>query len=236
MAYHQNMRDAVSVNFKKMFPLFPLPETALLPHTIVPLSVSEPRFRQLVDHALDGSGQIAIATLDEIDDAAPLSQTPKVRPAVCLGQVVQHDTKPYGYNILVYGLCRATIRQQKDPTKDHAYSSVSLNSTESSKEPNLEIQRGELQQILQRPNLQRLERLETLEYWLNQKEISTAALFELIGGSLLDDAEFRYQLLAEPSCERRTLRILSELRHIDHLLSISNYQSQNQWEKGMSWN
>jgi Lon protease-like protein len=230
------MRESVSVNFKKSFPLFPLPETALLPHTIVPLSVSEPRFRQLIDHALDGSGQIAVATLEEIDDAAPLSQTPNVRPAVCLGQVVQHDTKSYGYNILVYGLCRATIKQQQDPTKEHAYSSVSLKATESSKEQNLEAQRNELHQILQRPNLQRLERLEALEYWIDQKEITTPALFELIGGSLLDDAEFRYELLAEPSCERRTLRILSELRHIDQLLSISNAQSQNRWEKGVSWN
>jgi len=230
------MRESVSVNFKNSFPLFPLPETALLPHTIVPLSVSEPSFRQLIDHALDGSGQIAIATLKEIDDAAPLSQTSNVRPAVCLGQVVQHDSKSYGYNILVYGLCRATIKQQQDPTKEQAYSSVSLKPTESSKGPNLEIQRDELQQILQRPNLQRLERLEALEFWIDQKEITTPALFELIGGSLLDDAEFRYELLAEPSCERRTLRILSELRHIDRLLTMSNHQSQYRWEKGVSWN
>jgi Lon protease-like protein len=230
------MRDAVSVNFKKSFPLFPLPETALLPHTIVPLSVSEPRFRQLVDHALDGSGQIAIATLEAIDDAAPLSQSPNVRPAVCLGQVVQHDSTSYGYNILVYGLCRATIKQQQNPTKEHAYSSVSLKPTETSKEHDLEAQRDELYQILQRPNLQRLERLEALEYWLDQKEITTPALFELIGGSLLDDAEFRYELLAEPSCERRTMRILSELHHIDQLLSMSNLQSQKRWNKGVSWN
>jgi Lon protease-like protein len=230
------MRESVSVNFKKSFPLFPLPETALLPHTVVPISVSEPSYRQLVDHALDGSGQIAIATLAPLDDAAPLSKTLNVRPAVCLGQVVQHDTKSDGYNILVYGLCRATIKQQQNPTKERVYSSVSLKATESSKEQNLEAKRDELHQLLQRPNLQRLERLEALEYWTDQKEITTLALFELIGGALLDDAEFRYELLAEPSFEQRTLRILSELRHIDQLLSISSDQSQDRWEKGVSWN
>ena len=230
------MRESVSVNFKRSFPLFPLLETALLPHTIVPLSVSEPRFCQLVDHALDGSGQVAIATLEATDDSAPLSQTPNVRPAVCLGQIVQHDTSSYGYNILVYGLCRATIKNVNEPNAECEYSRASIKPTESSREANVDHRRVELQKILQRPNLQRLERLEALEYWMEQDEITTPALFELIGGSLLDDADFRYELLAEPSCDRRTLRILSELRHIDWLLSMSNGQSQNRWEKGVSWN
>ncbi|MBC8522587.1 hypothetical protein H8D29_01535 [PVC group bacterium] len=84
--------------------------------------------------------------------------------------------------------------------------------------------------------MQRLERLEVLEYWIDQKEIATPALFELIGGSLLDDSEFRYELLAEPSCDKRTLRILSELQHLDRLLSMSNHQSQERWDKGVSWN
>ncbi len=230
------MRESVSINFKRPFPLFPLPETPLLPHTIVPLAVSEPRFCQLVDHALDGKGQVAIATLEATDDSEPLSQTPNVRPAICLGQIVQHDTSSYGYNILVYGLCRATLKSVNDPSAECEYSRVIIKPTESSRKANVEHRRVELQKILQRPNLQRLERLEALEYWMAQDEITTPALFELIGGSLLDDAEFRYELLAEPSCDRRTIRILSELRHIDWLLSVSNGQSQNLWEKGVSWN
>lgn len=230
------MTESVAVNFKRSFPLFPLPETALLPHTIVPLAVLEPRFRQLVDHALDGSGQIAIATLSECDDAAPLQDTPPVRSAVCLGQVVQHESKSFGYNILVYGLCRATIKQLQEPTIEHEYCTARLIPTESSMDDDVEDRRDELQKLLQKPNMQRLERLEVLEYWIDQKEIATPALFELIGGSLLDDSEFRYELLAEPSCDKRTLRILSELQHLDRLLSMSNHQSQERWDKGVSWN
>jgi Lon protease-like protein len=230
------MRESVSVNFKRSFPLFPLPETALLPHTIVPISVTEPGFRQLIDHALDGSGQIAIATIETSSDAAPLSQMPNVRPAVCLGQIVQHDASSYGYNILVYGLCRATIKKVTESIAEYDYSQVTLRLTESSKEQKVDHYREELKKLLQRPNMQRLVRLEDLEYWIEQEEISTPALFELIGSSLLDDAEFRYELLAEPSCNQRTIRILSELRHIDHLLSLSKWQSQDRWDKGVSWN
>ncbi|MDP7009145.1 MAG: LON peptidase substrate-binding domain-containing protein [Phycisphaerales bacterium] len=232
------MRESVSVNFKKSFPLFPLPETALLPHTIVPLSVHQASFRQLVDHALDGSGQIAVATFGTQNDAAPLVQTPNVRPAVCLAQIVQHESQNSGYNVLLYGLCRATIQKIEAPSLEFDYCKASITPTEASETEELDVEhrRVELQQLLQRPNLQRLERLEALEYWLEQEEISTPALFELIGGSLLDDPEFRYELLAEPSCEERTIRILSELRHIDMLLSKSEDQSYNRWDKGISWN
>lgn len=230
------MTESVAVNFKQTFPLFPLPETVLLPHTIAPLSVLESKYRQLVDHALDCSGQIAIATLRSVDNAAPLQETPNVRSTVCLGQVVQHDSTPYGYNILVYGLCRAKITSVLLPSVDHAYSRTCLKPIEESQYEEVEERRGELQALLQRPNMQRLERLEVIEYWLNQEEISTSALFELIGGSLLDDAEFRYELLAEPSCDRRTRRILSELRHLDRILTMSKKQSQGRWDKGVSWN
>jgi len=230
------MTESVAVNFKQAFPLFPLPETVLLPHTTVPLLVHESKYRQLVDHALDCSGQIAMATLCGVDDAAPLQDTPNVRSAVCLGQVVQHASTPYGYNILVYGLCRAKITSVLSPTVDLEYSRTCLKPVEESQCEEVEERRCELRALLQRPNMQRLERLEVIEFWLNQEEIPTTALFELIGGSLLDDAEFRYELLAEPSCDRRTRRILSELRHLDRILAMSKKQSQGRWEKGVSWN
>ena len=230
------MSESVSVNFKRSFPLFPLPETVLLPHTLVPLAVSESRYTQLVDHALDGFGQIAVATFDKPTDATPLRQTPQIRSALCLGQIVQHDPTPYGYNILVYGLCRAKFQTIEDPTSEIYYSKVMLKPSEHSKEENVEHHRENLIQLLQRPNLQRLVRLEALSYWVQQEEISTPALFELIGGSLFEDAEFRYELLSEPSCERRTKKILSELQHLDVVLTQSKRQSQSRWEKGISWN
>ena len=37
-------------------PLFPLPGTVFIPHTLLPLHVFEPRYRDLVDDAMRASG------------------------------------------------------------------------------------------------------------------------------------------------------------------------------------
>ena len=100
------MTESVAVQFKHLFPVFPLPETMLLPHAIMPLSIFEPRYRQMVDHAIDGSGQIAIATMQRITKQNEDGMGVSLRDVVCLGQIVQHEKARHGYNILVYGLCR----------------------------------------------------------------------------------------------------------------------------------
>jgi hypothetical protein len=52
---------SIRVNFSRPLPLFPLPQVVMLPQQITPLHIFEPRYRQMVDRALDGAGQIAMA-------------------------------------------------------------------------------------------------------------------------------------------------------------------------------
>jgi hypothetical protein len=99
-----------------------------------------------------------------------------------------------------------------------------------------DVYREELRKLLDRPNLQRLDHLESIVQWIDEPELTTLALFELVGCSLFDDSELRYELLAEPSCELRTLRLLSELQRLDRLLKMTDRQSQDRWENGISWN
>ena len=230
------MSDSVAVQFKQRFPVFPLPETTLLPHAIMSLSIFEPRDRQLTDHALDGSGQIAIATFrgtnwqNDDDGSLPL------RDVVCLGQIVKHEKAIHGYNILVYGLCRAMILETDTPDGDQLYRTAKLKPIELVDDEVNEMYRDELRKLLDRPNLQRLEHLDSIVEWIDEPELTTLVLFDLIGCSLFDDSELRYELLAEPSCEIRTLRLLSELHRLDHLLKMTDRQSQDRWENGISWN
>ena len=42
----------------RVAPLFPLPNVILVPGMAVPLHVFEPRYRQMVQHLLDGSGRL----------------------------------------------------------------------------------------------------------------------------------------------------------------------------------
>ena len=230
------MTQSVSVHFRKEFPLFPLPETMLLPHAIMPLSIFEPRYKQLTDHALDGSGQIALATFheDSINHEGPIPAP--LRDVVCLGQIVQHEKAAHGYNVLVYGLCRASIQEEYPSTEETLYRMAKLKPIEDIDDDIDERYRDQLRSLLHRPNLQRLEYVNSVEQWVDEPELSTLALFELIGCSIFEDAELRYALLAEPSCEVRTLRVLAELQRLDKLIEMTNRQSQDRWENGLSWN
>ncbi len=230
------MTESVAVHFKQTFPIFPLPETMLLPHAIMPLSVLEPKYCQLTDHALDGSGQIAIATYEDMTKSQSFGELSPIRNVVCLGQIVQHEKATNGYNMMVYGLCRATIIEEIKPDGELLYRKAKLKPLESDEEELDEIFRVELLHMLHRPNLQRLENHEAIVDWVVEPGLSNSALFELIGCSVFDDAELRYELLSEPSSEKRSRRVLSELSRLDRMLSMMDKQSSDQSDNGVTKN
>lgn len=232
-----NMSETVAVQFKQRFPILPLPETMVLPHAIMPLSVFETKYTQLVHHALDGSGQVALATYCDSKWKQHSKEDSPIRDVVCLAQVIQHEKMASGYHLMLYGLCRAVVLEEHEPDDQCTYRTATLRPLENKEEEELdEIYRVELLHMLFRPNLTRLEHHESLLDWVNEPKLTGEALFELIGCSVFDDAELRYELLAEPSSEKRSKRVLSELAHIDRMLTLADKQSTDKWENGISWN
>ncbi len=226
------MAESVAVHFKQKFPIFPLPETVLLPHAVMPLTIFEPRYRAMTNKALDGSGQIAIATYEQ----SPQQDKGAIREVVCLSQIVQHEKVQHGYNILMYGLCRAKVEEEYSSNDDCPYRKAKLRPLEKQEVEVDESYRAELLHMLRRPNLQRLENYESIVSWAAEPTLSNSAIFELIGCSVFDDAELRYELLAEPSSERRSRRVLCELSRLDQIVSMVNKQSTDHWKNGITWN
>lgn len=104
---------SIRVNFGKPMPLFPLDGVALLPHAVLPLHIFEPRYRQMVEDSLDGSGQIALAVFEGERWKQEYHGRPPLRPGVCIAHILQHEKLPDGrYNILVQGVCRARIDEE----------------------------------------------------------------------------------------------------------------------------
>ncbi len=229
------MSESVAVHFKQEFPIFPLPETMLLPHAIMPLSVFEPQYCQLTDHSLDGSGQLAIATYSHSKSTLSKKKNPPVRDVVCVAQIVHHEKTRDGFNMMVYGLCRAKIINEINPEGENLYRKATLKPLEKNEEELDEIFRVELLHMLHRPNLSRLENHESIINWVVEPGLSNTALFELIGCSVFDDAELRYELLSEPSSEKRSRRVLSELARLDRMLSMIDKQSSGE-EGGITKN
>lgn len=234
-----SMNEFVRVDFNKPMPLFPLPNTVLLPHAMQQLQIFEPRYREMVNHCLDGAGQIAMACFDGVAWKKLSDELPPLRTAVCVGQIVQHSKIANDLHyIVLHGVCRAKIEHLLDPDSEHSYRMARLLPLESKDDeyaPLDEI-RDDLSQLIRGPRLQRMRAAKDISKWFEKKDVSTLALLELIGSVLLHDCELKYQLLSEPSPRMRARIIKRELLHLDRLVSQAERQNFKSWPKGLSWN
>ena len=224
------MTTSVRVNFGRPFPLFPLPETVLLPHTVQLLHVSEPRYRALIDNALDGTGQFALATWDRAADSSTA-----IRNAVCLVQVMHHEKVDGGYEVMLHGICRARIVELEQEQPDRPWCEARLRPLEELgvELPPMQGLRDELYGLLTTSNLGSLNRVESVVEWFDRKDVSTHTLLELIGFTFVQDSERRYSLLAEPTIDGRTRIIRTELFHLDRLLGRARRQRRDDLDRGI---
>ncbi len=229
--------QAISVNFAREIPVFALDAVVLLPQQVLPLHIFEPRYIQMVEHALDGSGQIAMAVV--CDNVQDLSGDPLIKPAVCIGQIVQHESLPDGrFNVLIQGICRATIVEDHLPSGDRLYRQAIL---EPVGEPNQDA--GHLHQLrhwieseLADGSLQNLTVAEHVIEYVRNEEVPNIAVLELISFALLSDHRLRYRLLAEGDVDRRAELIERELHSLADLIRMAEDQRAEEWPKGCAWN
>jgi len=90
-------------------PIFPLSGAILFPRAQLPLHIFEPRYRDMVREALDGSGRIGMIQPQRIDDdnLAPLYGVG------CVGDVVGVEELDDGrYNIVLHGTNRFRVHRE----------------------------------------------------------------------------------------------------------------------------
>jgi Lon protease-like protein len=235
-------QETVRVNFGNPAPVFPLAGVVLLPHAVIPLHIFEERYRQMVSDALDGSGQIAMALFEGEDWRTDYAGNPAIRPAVCLGQIVQHEALPGGrFNILLRGICRAKIVEEFPPDDDYPYRRARLEPLETpSENDNVEDDlvrvRGRLKELLAEPPLTRLSAAESLESHLERNDLPTSAILELLGMTVVSDNEMKYRLLETRKPVDRAAIIEHELESLRSLLKRADPQYDPEAPKGVTWN
>ena len=85
-------------------PLFPLGSTVLFPHTLLPLHIFEPRYRQMTQHALDTHKVIAVVQCDRDENLAEVAG---------VGRIVHHEQLQDGrYHILLQGIGRVRLEEE----------------------------------------------------------------------------------------------------------------------------
>ena len=230
---------SIRVNFSRPLPLFPLDRVHLLPQQLVPLHIFEPRYRQMVQHALDGSGQIAMAIFADTNWKESYTGRPPLKPAVCVGQIAQHERLPDGrYNILIQGVCRASIADELPASSDRLYRAAILQplGLDEADAAELSSIRSRLSETLSRTPLTRLNVAKPILDCTSNDAIPTEAILELIAFTVISTEPMKYALLSEGNPLRRAELILRELGSLERLINLAERQRSEIWPKGCSWN
>lgn len=99
-------------------PIFPLTGNLLLPGGLLPLHIFEPRYRHMVEDALDGHehiGMIQPKTPNRADNRGEGGEEEVIDlyDVGCAGIIEQHQSLPFGrYLIVLRGVCRFRTRQE----------------------------------------------------------------------------------------------------------------------------
>jgi hypothetical protein len=95
-------------------PLFPLPNAVFFPHTLLPLHIFEPRYRQMILESLEGDKLIGIVLLkSEIESR--FGEFPNYFSIGSLGIISDYRTTDEGtYEIMLAGLSRFKILEVSD--------------------------------------------------------------------------------------------------------------------------
>lgn len=103
----ENLREICAA-----LPIFPLPRTVLLPGSVLPLHVFEPRYRALVAHCLRSEMIFGIATLKPGYESN-YEGKPDIWPHVGVGQIVGHQPFPDGRsNIVVQYVGHVEVQEE----------------------------------------------------------------------------------------------------------------------------
>lgn len=240
-SYDEAMSEeqAIQVNFGKAIPLFPLESAVLLPQQVLPLHIFEPRYRQMIETALDGSGQIAMAVFRSKEWKLQYHARPPLRPAVCVGQIMQHEKLADGrYNILLQGVCRARIVREMAPQEGLLFRQAMLEPVGIDPEADEQLfgVRERLADMLEEGRLTQLKNGPWVLERFRDEEIPTTVLLELAAFALPIRRETKYTLLAEGDAAERAHIVEVEMRELARLMELATQQHPEDWPKGCSWN
>jgi Lon protease-like protein len=120
------MDPTILENFDGKVRLFPLPNVVLFPRVIQPLHIFEPRYKQMVEDALDDNGLIALCLLRPSAGYGANNVAP-IYSEICIGKIVQEERLPDGrFNLLLQGVSRAKIIKEVNDGKLYRTAKVEI--------------------------------------------------------------------------------------------------------------
>lgn len=180
----------------RKLPIFPLPQVTFFPHTLLPLHIFEPRYRQMTQHVEEGSKLIGIASVVGPDE--------QIASVGGLGRLVHSEKLPDGrYHILLQGLGRLRI-DETDPDEGILYRTCCATLLDDQEEDAAQIERematvNALVAKLCEQSPDCASRVGDLPMRIEQRSI----LADVLCASLVQDPDLRIAALAETRVSRR---------------------------------
>jgi Lon protease-like protein len=120
----------------RVIPIFPLTGSLLLPGTLLPLNIFEPRYRNMVADAMEGEGaerrsphigmiQPFVPRQDNWPALEPPAEEPALYKIGCVGRIERCEPQPDGrYEIVLRGVCRFRVREELPPRRGYRRAAV----------------------------------------------------------------------------------------------------------------
>jgi uncharacterized protein len=113
-------------DFGNVTRLFPLPGVVLFPHSVLPLHIFEPRYRQMTEDALTSDRLITIVQIRPPGEWKSPTEA-CLEEFGCLGRIFKHDRLPDGrFNFLLLGRKRVRLSREIASGKLYRMSEVEI--------------------------------------------------------------------------------------------------------------
>jgi ATP-dependent Lon protease len=199
--------------FSGMARVFPLPNLVMFPHVMQPLHIFEPRYRAMLEEAVEDDRLLALGVLAPGWEGQ-YEGRPPLRSTACLCRIATHQKTDKGtYNVLLLGVRRIRLVRELPPKKlFRVVESEILEDDESG-----DAAAGEVLQMQQRllaAFKQAMPRIPNAYEQLDQllgNQITLGMLADIVAYTIDLDLETKLKLLAECDVFQRTLLLLEAI-------------------------
>jgi len=214
-----DLRDVANLdNFSGVLPLFPLSSVVFFPNTLLPLHIFEPRYKEMVNAALNNEKIIGMALLKPGWEG-DYYRNPEVYDVIGMGRIVSSEELNDGkINIVLYGLKRARIIEI---VEELPYRQALVSIMENEYDTNNESFRSIIEEHINKWNLYLDDKQKSHRINVNTKlplENLTDALGSLIFPNVFD----KQKLLEETNVQKRAEIIINDLQSRLDMISITS--------------
>ncbi|MCX7413512.1 MAG: LON peptidase substrate-binding domain-containing protein [Planctomycetia bacterium] len=199
--------------FSGLARVFPLPNLVMFPHVMQALHVYEPRYRAMLEEAIEDDRLIALGVL------APgweqqYEGRPTLRSTACLCRVATHQRTPEGtYNVLLLGVRRLRLIRELPPKKLFRVVESEIVDDELAGDVPAEAAATLQKQLLaafKRAMPKIPDAYEQLDQLLGS-QITLGMLADIVAYTIDLDLEWKMRLLAESDVLKRTALLLEAI-------------------------